>query len=296
MVENYKRVLIKKGDFYFKFINLCFDNFDGSLYITLERSGENNSYFSFKTNINDLSFKEIKEIHGKRKKWKKISYHGTGRIHFENISNPTIFSEPLLNISRPFTFFSYSIPTLEKLDIYYESVNKDTIVVDGSNLEIGRLTFSFLVAPVGISSEGSLVSLNYSFSSDCSFSISIHLNGYNLVYPKDMENHFIFPPMKGLFNKQVLPKEVSVIRFNQAIHREKGAILLPPNGAGIYTLIYTVPMRIRPEVTISYPDPSLKIIEVSKTTYYLKFKVNNRYGHTLKETIVPKSIFLNAEL
>jgi len=80
-------------------------------------------------------------------------------------------------------------------------------------------------------------------------------------------------------------------------------IVYGPNGEGVWQVVFAVPMRDAPQVSIELSDPALYVDEgdivrdVRAATAMLRFKIRNRNTNAIIKTPVAfHSIELNARL
>ena len=103
-------------------------------------------------------------------------------------------------------------------------------------------------------------------------------------------------PSKGLFTHGLLDKGTALIRFHQTISQTNGMIIYPPNGEGVWKIVFAVPMRIPPNMKIRFEDEALTVEELSKSVAVVRFCVKDRNGDTIKEARRIMEIVASAEL
>ncbi len=288
------RILIKRNESTYRLLNFDLSHSDGSFYIAFVRQGKTEKHWHGEINIANNSVVNGEPSNVEKPKGASMSYHASGFINFHNLRNQGIYGEPIFQITTPFGFFSYSVPSIEKLDIYNKPVSENDIVLEISEALEGRVNFDCVIAPwdfinptaqgVGIRYEGLF-----------SFSVFIHTNPLLTLSELDEYFHYL-TPLAGIYSESAFNKETALLNFHQKIHNTRNLIIYSPNKEGVYRITFSVPMRIPPEVQIEFEERGLQveILELSYTN--LKFKVKDKFGQTIKNEVKIRSIELNAEL
>ena len=162
-------------------------------------------------------------------------------------------------------------------------------IADGNE----SVQFRFLIAPWDLQVAGKHIAVRY----EGLFSFLLELSRPHIAIPQEAEGHFVFiTPDQGIFEQQAIDKHTALISFHQHRHGVRDIIIYSPNKEGVYKVICAVPMRIPPQIEITFPDAehSAEIVQASESV--IRFKVKNRYGHTVKDEVKITSVALHAEL
>jgi hypothetical protein len=108
-------------------------------------------------------------------------------------------------------------------------------------------------------------------------------------------------PSVGPYASQQCSQEQALIDYHQCKTGSSAEVLYPPNGEGVRRLIFSVPMRIPPEVTIIPHDPNLEVVLIDRDVRLgraeVRFKLVNRKTKAVVRSSEPILSFeLNAEL
>lgn len=289
--NNCHKVLIKQNNKYYYLFNLELSASDGSLYISFPRKGINYEYN--KMDINESGLIKISPKKTQIPKTKSISYHASGFIHYKNLNTKGIYSEPIFEITKLFTFIHYSVPKISLLDEYSEDVNNNDHVIEAPVWADLRNNFSISITPED-SELKTIASFGITFKNLCN--ILVFMNKITITLPKNIDQHFVhLMPSEGLFNEQKYSKLDSQLFFHQKINNVQDVIIYRPNGEGVYKMFFAVPMRIAPKVKIQFSDPKFTAIlmdDKTRTNTALTFKVKDNKNNFVKE---PKDI-INVEL
>lgn len=287
-------IYIEKDEVIYEFANLKLVARDGSIYISLKRAGQSSNYFSWDYPTSPRS-KKINRNFGTRQKLKKISYHSSGMIIFNELSGGPIFCEPVACVTRFFSLLRICIPETNRLDLCASAPKDDDFTIPLSSFWDGRWDLEISISPWDM--EIPISGVTYSFRFEGLLSINFTLSDHVWIPEKGFQNYFIYyTPSVGIFDKKKLEEDAALILFHQKQQNKKGILIYPPNNTGITMVVFSVPMRIPPKVHIEYREVGFKIEEISKTTAMLKFKLKNRHGHYVKEQKVMKLIELDSEL
>ncbi len=288
------RILLTRNGNTYRLLNFDLSHSDGSFYIAFVRQGKTDKHWHGEINIGNKNVVNMVALSEEKLKGASVSYHASGFINFHNLRNQGVYGEPIFKITKPFGFFSYSVPSIEKLDIYKKTVSENDIVLEIPEALVGRVNFDCVIAPwdfVNSTTQG----IGIRYEGLFSFSVFVHTNP--LLTLSELDNHFHYlTPLAGIYSESAFNKETALLNFHQKIHNTRNLIIYSPNKEGFYRIIFSVPMRIPPEVHIEFEENGLyaEILELSYTN--LKFKVKDRFGQTIKNEVKIKSIELSAEL
>jgi hypothetical protein len=118
--------------------------------------------------------------------------------------------------------------------------------------------------------------------------------------PESNKEHFvIFSIAKGLHTNQPMREDEALVALHQKQHEcARTMIVYPPNPAGIWRIIPTVPMARTPEVSIEFHEPGIQVEVVGKArtpNACIQFKIKDRGGY-IKTWRPIKCITLDARL
>jgi hypothetical protein len=289
----YKILIRHKGQVY-KFLNYEFqDERDGSLYIVFDRLGKGPgmNWGSRTENIPTTYAKEDKKF--------KISYHPCGHVRFHNIggSPKSIHCEPIYAITKkqPLTFIS--LPNIESLTPTEEVENKD-IIYDWPEDTTGRVTFWIELGPPNLEKPyepGNLPLAAVTY--DRWFAIFVSLGVFPGHIPEGVPKEGVIRMVPDQdFVSERVTQEQAVISFHQAKHgvKHQEVTAFKPT-SGEYRIVFAVPMRVPPELTVEFFDADLSAEVTYCTTYEVRFKVKGRGGYK-KDWVPIKGFTLDAEL
>jgi len=231
-----------------------------------------------------------------RRKTKSISYHASGRINYKALDGGLIYSEPIFEITKPFSFFLLSIPRIDKLDKYEQKLNKEDNFIEAPTEANARNNFELIIVPNNFILDRVK---GFLMRYEGLFDIIIAINSIKIDASGKLANRFIYShPKNGLFSKQKYSKTYSQLLFRQKLAGKQTVIIYPPNGKGVYKMYFAVPMRIAPKIKISFSDPNLKAVIIedkSRTNTSAHFKVKDKHGF-IKELRNIVQVELDAEL
>lgn len=271
-----------------RFVALNLEESDGSLYITLLREGKISEATVFDSESGEKN--GIKFDNGRPKR-KKISYHASGRINYHNTNHPPNYCEPISEISQLNLLQIYSVPSIEKLD-QIDNLNEDDCIFE-PEIKEGRIDFCLYLAPWDTLININHVAVRYKNM----FSLIISAQHPNSEWTKGLDNHFItVAPKTGFYTEQKISNEQALISFHQMLHSTKNIIVYSPNREGIYKIIFAVPMRRAPDMSIELHDENYNCEIVSANTAVVTFKVRDKHKNVIKTEMPIKSILASAEL
>ena len=288
------RILIKFNECTYRLLTFDLSHSDGSFYVAFVRQGKSDKHWRGEINLTKNEVVTGNATNEEKPKGARVSYHASGFIKFHNLRNQGIYGEPIFQITKPFGFFRYSIPSVEKLDVYTKPVSEDDIVLEISEALNSRVNFDCVIAPWNFVDSDSLgVSIRY----EKLFSFSVLLNNEVLPIPPELNDYFHYlSPSIGTYNQSAFNKETALLNFHQKVQNTRNLIVYSPNREGVYTIIFSVPMRIPPEVHIDFEETGLQaeILDLSYT--YLRFRVKDKHGQIIKNEVKLNGMELNAEL
>lgn len=286
-------ILVKFENSLRKLIRYALED-DGSLYLWFYRAGEVQD--SYKLNGADgVPVKEMERIGKPRTK--KLSYHATGRVHFDHKKKEKIFLEPLMRLTARSFFAAYRIPSADLLDLHEVEPNASDLVfrVESNSVRI----FNICVCPTAepLQPGEAQVTFNGLFS----LHVSEIAGPDNLQ--TELQGHFVtYLRSTGMYTEPVLREDQAFVDFQQRIHAWDGLLIFPPASKkdnGIYRVVPCVPMRTRPKLLVVFFDPLLKACQLEtegrRENVDIRFKVQ-RKGSFLPDAVQIRSLALDAEL
>lgn len=268
------KILLSYKDKIYRFLNISFNlRNDGSLYLIFDRKNK-----------------------------KKISYHPSGQINYQN-HNEKIFQEPLYKITEPFELILISIPEINKLDIFNEEIKTDDFLLPIDYSLKGRLNFHIFIKPFFLEESPESFSIKF-FEL---FGINIFLTKEDLNVSKELENHFIYlRPLSGKFSHIQVSINNAIWELQKIANKKKDLVIYSPTGEGIAKMFFTE-KRIAPKLEINFVDDKYeldtlennkKIDERISSQIFIKFRIRERKSKKIIKNFIPaiKSILLDAEL
>jgi hypothetical protein len=262
-------------------------------YVIFVREGKTDKHWQGEINLRKGEVIAGTNINKEKPKGARVSYHASGFIRYHNLKNNDIYGEPIFHITKPFGFFRYSIPSIEKLDIYTKSATENDIILEILNKPSDRISFDCVIAPwdfVFPDSPG--ISIRY----ERLFSFSVLFDSGTLPTPPELNDYFhYFSPSMGLYDQSAFDRETALLHFHQKVQGTRNLIIYSPNSEGVYTVIFSVPMRIAPKVRINFEETSFQIEMLKVSNTHMRFKVKDKYGQTLKKEVKITGLELDAE-
>jgi hypothetical protein len=292
------RLLVVHAGQRYRFLNIDSSTRDGSLVITVRREGESRITYQWGTRP-EVQTPVQAELPPGRLKNKKITIHQSGRINFHDIGR-SIYIEPLTAITKTTCIYRYRIPKISRLTPFNSAPAAEDCDFDLNTLADESLSFSLFVGPTNVASNTHAVKLAYLSR----YALLIALDTETYIPPSDFLEHFvILKPESGTVGSQVMSEDQALIAYHQALNETKELVIYGPNGAGVWQVVFAVPMRIAPKMTVEFDDLTLYVDEedierdLRVATAMVKFKVRSRATKAVVKTPVAfRSISLDAEL
>jgi hypothetical protein len=292
------RVVLVHGGRNYRFLNIESSTRDGSLSITIRRDGRSQVSHQWSTRP-DCQTPVRVELPAERAKNKQITIHQSGRINFHE-TGKAIFVEPLMVISSVVPIYRYRIPRISRLTLLESETDSEDVDFDLSDLADDAQSFSLYVGPEGMVPGVRAVKLAYLRR----YALVVALDPQPYVPPSEFAEHFVtLTPERGTADAQQMPEDQSLIVYHQGLHETRGLIIYGPNGAGVWQIVFAVPMRIPPRVVIAPVDSNLYVDDADITrdsraeNAMVRFKVRERATRAIiKRPIAFKAIELDAEL
>lgn len=319
------RLLIKHRDILRRVATVDIAKHDGSINLALVREGSNTFGWhgdSVSPDFKTVAYDEPKE------KTKRVTVHTSGRVNFKNTVNPgVIFIPCLLDLTEAVALCAYIIPSVDRLDPIEANSADDFVITldDGFN---DRLGFEFFVVPqhVAVIAEEVwrfIVEGRYGLAcrlflgAEPEFLKGVPVEAFTLLRPT------------SLLPEQQIPEDIAFIRFQELMHENQvkqalarspipahdheitihnivrnGRGIQGPNKEGIWEIVCSVPMRIRPKLIVVFAEQRYRaeMIDITKTDRRLekvrvRFKVYDQAGNKwIKHQVEIIEAFLDAEL
>jgi len=292
------RLLVVHGGRRYRFLNIDSSTRDGSLSITVRRDGKTRLTYQWGTRPGDETPVQI-ELSPERAKTKEITIHQSGRVNFHEIGR-SIYIEPLTVISKVAWIYRYCIPKISRLTPFDSEPDSEDFELDLSDLADETQSFSLFVGPETMAPNARAIKLTYLKR----YALIVALDVQTYVPPAELSEHFVtLKPEVGITNAQAIAEDQALIAYHQALQETKGLIIYGPNGAGVWQVVFSVPMRDAPKVIIELGDPALYVDDNDivrdprEATAMFRFKVRNRVTKAVIRNLVAfRSIELNARL
>ena len=297
---------------------------DGSIILNLIRKGYSESGFVWSCDGTEQSSLETR--HSVETKTKDITIHTTGRINYK-YDGSIRFIPCLLDLGEQIPIVSYSIPSIDKLDVI-TAKRQDDFICEFSEARNERLNFNFFVVPAVLPTQPEEQG-RFGVEGLFALSWNVHI-GDSVITRDDLPNEVFITsrPTTGL-KSLTIREEVAYSRFRRAMyandvisglntHPNKDQItakhieamiqigpgLYPPNINGVWTLITQIPMRITPILRVKFDDARYhaEVVDLRKgdtrlSTVRVRFKVYDKINQTyLKENVGISEIILDSEL
>ena len=208
-----------------------------------------------------------------------MTYHPTGQVNFHHITGPSIFMEPLANITRNEPLIDISVPDVRRLD-KQEKIKPDAAILD---VPEGRLTFTLAIAPANVAPEEDTAV--WIWKLEPLFSLRLRVSPPLPKHVlKALPEHFHYSARNsGLFERMAIAQDAGLVAFHRAINQSEADVLYPPNGDGECRMVFVVPMRIPPEVRLDLRDRTLTVEVTRVTTAEFRYRVCDKSGHLVRD-------------
>ena len=307
MKNSKTNIYIKYNDKIYKFLKLWTES-DGSFYVELLHTRRTNQQKKIHYEVGNTSetlYTRIIEEHDSDINANpiRISYHTSGMIKYHGLERNVIFQEPLTNVTLINTYFMYSIPSLSSLDEKKGLENSLLNLIDIEEVFDKRLNFYFSIFPPEFVEFEKMSNVFFNvkvldlFSFVVTFEIDEQIFNFGSTVPES--TFLFFSPRDGVLQKQALSKSEAYLKFQQKIYETDELIVFPPNGEGVFKMLYAVEMRIPPMVKIEFSNESYEIRDVAKTTVKTTFKIyDNKKSRYIKNAhdVQITAISLDAEI
>lgn len=259
---------------------------DGSLYGALTREGESEGGLAWSST--DLTRRETPP----KPKGIAFSYHTSGMVNPKGYAKGPFFCEPLHAITQPNLIAGISIPSVDRLDLLDKKVDEAAVI----ECPVGqRQNFVLAVGPLSYDWGAPLLA---SLGFEPLFSLALLVGDFppSLV-PPQLQDHFIYVgPDSGIFGAIADQPERAFIRFHQVLNGSDGMTIYGPNGVGEYLGVFAAVKRIPPRATFTLENRNLSVEIVQTTDHYIRYKILDKHGATVKQPIAVSSLELDAEL
>lgn len=325
MASTMTRLLVKHRGVLRRVASVDIAKHDGSINLALVRSGSNTSGWHWDSTGSGHTTVEYSEP---KPKTKRVTVHTSGRVNFHCTPNPGIIFIPcLLDLTEAVALCAYIVPHVERLDSIEASSSNDHVIVLDDGLE-GKLGFEFIVVPSNSSLIGEEVwrfIVEGRYGLVCRLFFGGGIESPNGVPPEA----FTLIRPSFLLPEQQIAEEIAFIRFQQLMHENQvrqsllssaipehahetlikevvsnGRGIQGPNNEGVWEVVCSVPMRIRPKLIVEFIDQRYQseTIDITPTDRRLeKVRVRFRVYDQADKKWVKRPVdivraFLDAEL
>lgn len=319
------RLLVKQGEVLRRVANVEIANHDGSITLSLVRSGSSSLGWHWDSSHSDVDIVEYAEP---EQKTQRISIHVSGRVNFHVTPNPGVnFIPCLLDLTEAVPLVAYVVPAVALLDLT-ENIRVGDHIVELEGEFEASLGFEFTAIPFNLSPLAGEV---WRF---------IVEGRYGLVCT--LLPGSIFPVMQGIpseaftlirpssmLQAQSIPEDQAFIRFQELMHSNqvmqalissavpesehdqiieetvrRGRGIQGPNKEGVWEWVCSVPMRIRPVLVVQFSDARYRAELLDMTSLdkrlekvRVRFKVYDQQGQRwIKHHVEITNAFLDARL
>jgi hypothetical protein len=290
------RLLVAHDGRRYRFLNIESSTRDGSLFITVHRDGKSRITYQWGTRPGEETPLQI-ELSPERAKDKEITIHQSGCINFHETGR-SIYVEPLAAIVKTAVVYRYRIPRISRLTPFDSVPDLEDCEFDLSDLADEAHSFSVFIAPEATTPDARAIKLGYLKR----YALIVLLDEQPYLPPPDLSEHFVtLKPDVGTAPSQAIAEDQALIAYHQALQETKGLIVYGPNGAGVWQVVFAVPMRVAPNLTIELDNPALFVDDIERDsrvgTAMVRFKVKSRATKTvIRRPVKFRSIELNARL
>ena len=319
------RLILKHGEAFRKIASIDISNNDGSINLALVRSGSSESGWQWDSSDPTPQFIEYAAPQGKTK---KITIHASGRINYPMQPSPSVnFIPCLLDITEAIPVVSYLIPSITKLDIR-DSTRLDDHVIELAEISTESCIIEFYAVPsnlLQLHGEVWRCIIEGSYGLACAL---ISSNSYPLLSGVPANAFTLIRPTT-LLPQQAIPEDQAFIRFQKLMYENqvkkelasstipvnehdklaeeiirRGRGVIGPNNQGIWEVVCSVPMRIKPRLDVQFSDSryraeikDMERIDCRLEKVRVRFKVYDlQTSGFVKHPVEIVSAFLDAEL
>lgn len=319
------RLIIKQGDVLRRVANVEIAKHDGSINLALVRSGSNS--FGWQWDSNRSDFDTVKYAEPKPKT-KRVSIHTSGRVNFHVTPNLGVnFIPCLLDLTEAIPVVGYIIPDFAALDLA-ENIRSGDHIVELEGVFEGALGFEFSAIPFNLPP---LTGEIWRFIVEERYGLACTLFSCSLfpVQHGVPPEAFTLIRPSSLLPEQSIPEDQAFIRFQELMHANqvRQALILSavpepahdriiektvragrgiqgPNKEGIWEIVCSVHMRIRPELVVHFSDTRYRAELISMTSIdsrlekvRVRFKVYDQQDQKwIKHSVRITQAFLDAAL
>jgi len=286
-------ILLEVGDSLRKLIRYALED-DGSLYLWFYRAGDVQASYRL-SGPDGVPIEDVMRLGKPRTK--KLSYHATGRVHFDHNKEEKIFLEPLMWLTARTFFAAYRIPSAGLLDRHDAKPSGTDLVLRAESNAVR--TFNICVCPTTEALQ--LGEAAVIFNGLFSLRVSEIASPDSL--PAEMQGHFVtYLRSAGMYTAPALAEDQAFVDFQQRINGWDGLLIFPPaskSDKGVYRVVPSVPMRTRPKLSLEFFDPLLEACQLDteerRENVDIRFRVR-RKGSFLPDAVPIRSVALDAEL
>lgn len=319
------RLLVKFNCFVRRVANLEIAQHDGSINLSLVRSGT--SQFGWSGGSMRAGF-EIVHYAEPKPKTKRITIHASGRVNYHVEANPGVnFMPCLLDLTDAVPVVAYVIPEIVALDLV-DSIRSDDHVVELDAGSTGALGFEFFAIPFDFPQPPGEI---WRFIVEGRYGLACVLVPGSLFPVRlgvPLESFSVIRPT-SLLQQQSISEEQAFIRFQAIMHANQvrqalmsseipehahdqiveetarvGRGIQGPNKDGVWEVVCNVPMRIRPELVVHFLDLRYRAEMIDMTSLdkrlekvRVRFRVYDQQAtRWVKHPVEMLRAFLDAEL
>jgi len=319
------RLLVKQNSSVRRVANVEITQHDGSIILSLVRSGTNQCGWSGDSTGNGF---EIVHYAEPKSKTKRITIHASGRVNYHIDANPGInFIPCLLDLVDAVPIAVYLVPEIAALDSVDDTQSDDHVINLDARL-IGSFGFKFYAIPFNMTP---LANEIWRFIVEGHYGLACVLlpSPLTLPWPRVPLKSFSIVRPTSLLPQQATPEDQAFIRFQALMHMNQvrkmlasseikdqeleeiadaivrnGRGIQGPNNIGIWEVVCNVPMRTRPELIVNFSDTRYHAQMIDMTPLdkrldkvRVRFKVYDQQAtRWVKHPVEILRVFLNAEL
>lgn len=276
---------------------------DGSIELFLVRKGVSVSNWEWSGLPEETGVVQKIDFETPVAKTKKISIHTSGRVNYQSHhrNGETIFIPCLLDLNERVPIIAYVIPDIDALEVVAGSRESDT-GIKLENIVAGHVSFEFYVIPSNfpiIDGEFTRISIEGTYSLVCVMFMGDLGTLKKEVPPTAFTT---LQPTSGLL-AQAIEEDVAFLRFKRLMYANSvkqsvlnlspelqptievlneivtnGPGLILPNSEGVWTVLASVQMHHKPELTVVFADSrySSELIDIERPDKRLE-KVRVRF-------------------